>query len=250
MNPEKKHNIPVIESKVFIDYPGVRFAIGEIAVNGSIVNGYNNEFAGAAQLRANTYLSSGFIRSDELDDNGTELDQNDSRSAHFVVLERTATDSEARVVGNMRIVTKSLESPYPLPVEDYYPELFLNSPISINSVEVSRLIARHEDPRMQSLLMWPLLIAGQKYGEHNKLGPAYGLLSPALTRRLRMQRIPVSAIADGKYIEAINATKQPVSINLPLLKRVISATGDLGIDVTKGGFSYLNFSDVAEDDIL
>lgn len=250
MSPEKKHNIPVVESKVFIDYPDVRFAIGEVAVNGVIVNGYDNEFAGAAQLRANTYLSSGFIKSDELDDNGTELDQNDSRSAHFVVLERTAKASEARVVGNMRLVMKRPEAPTPLPVETYFPEIFSDDPLPTNSVEVSRLIARHEDPRIQSLLKWPLFIAGYKYVEHNHLGPVYGLLSPALTRQLRMQHIPVSAIAAEKYVEAINATKQPVSINLPLLKRLISITGDQGVDVTRGGFSNLNFGEAVEGDIL
>jgi hypothetical protein len=242
--------IPVVESKVFIDRPYSHFAIGVVAVNGTIVNTYDNEFFGAAQLRVNTYLSRGFVKSDELDDNGTELDQNDSRSAHFVVLERAAVASMARVVGNMRLVIKSPENPAPLPVESYYPEVFLDNPLPICSVEVSRLIARHENLLVQSLLMWPLLIAGQKYWEHNQLGPAYGLLSPALTRHFRMQRIPVSAITAEKYIEAINATKQPVTINVPLLKSAIDATGDQGIDVSKGGFSYLNFSDGFEDDIL
>jgi N-acyl-L-homoserine lactone synthetase len=249
VNIEKNQLIPVVESKVFIDHPDARFAIGEVAVNGAIVNSYENEFFGAARLRADTYLSKGFVRCDELDDDGTELDQNDTRSAHFVMLEQGAKDSLARVVGNMRLIIKSSENSGPLPLENYRPDVFSDNPLPIQSVEVSRLIARHEDLRLQSQIMWPLLIAGQKYGEHNHLGPAYGLLTPALTRRLRMQRIPVTAVADEKYIEAINASKQPVSINLPLLKRLIRATGDQGIDVSEGGFSYLNLNTDIEEDL-
>jgi len=250
MNYDKEQLIPIIESKVFIDRPDVRFAIGEVAINNVIVNGYHNEFLGAAQLRANIYLDKGFVRSDELDDNGTELDPNDKRSAHFVMLEKTNTPSLARVVGNMRLVIKSQENPSSLPVEGYYPELFSENPISIGGVEVSRLIAGHEDPEIQNLLKWPLFIAGQKYVEHIKLGPVYGLISPALTRLLRSQHIPVSAIVAEKYIKEINATKQPISVNLPVLKKVIERVGDRGIDVTSGGFSYLKAPDTTEGGIL
>lgn len=249
MNQEKTRLIPVIESKVFLDHPEAKFAIGHIAIGGVVINGYDKEFEGVAQLRANTYLDSGFIRNDELDDHGTELDDNDNRSAHIAMLERTAIDSMARVVGNMRLVIKDNKNSSPLPVESYYPELFSDKPLPIGSVEVSRLIARHEDAGLQSLLKWPLFIAGYKYVEHHDLGPAYGLLSPALTRRLRMQQIPVSAVADAKYIEAINANKQPVVINLPIFKKVINLVGDQGIDVSSGGFSYANFTDVEEDGI-
>lgn len=248
MNYEKNQLIPVIESKVFLDHPNARFALGGVAINNAIINGYDNEFFGAAQLRANTYLDSGFINSDDLDYNGTELDQDDySRSVHFVMLERMAVDSMARVVGNMRLIIKSPENSTPLPLESYYPEYFSERPIPIGGVEVSRLIARNEDLRMQNLLKWPLFIAGQKYVEHNQLGPVYGLITPALTRLLRSQHVPVSAIVAAKYIENINATKQPVSIDLPVLKRVINSAGDQGIDVSKSGFSYLNMYDSVKE---
>lgn len=242
MNHERKnHIIPTIESDAFVDRQDFRFALGKIAVNGVIINGYENEFMGAAQLRANTYLDSGFINSNDLDNNGTELDQNDySRSAHFVILERTAVSSLARVVGNMRLIVKSDESSSNLPVENYCPDKFASEPIAIGGVEVSRLIARHEDVEIQNLLKWPLFIAGHKYVEQNNLGPVYGLLSTALTRLLRSQRIPVSAIAESRYIKEINTEKQPVIINVPLLKRLIKSTGDQGIDVTRTEFSYID----------
>ncbi|WP_026394261.1 hypothetical protein [Acetobacterium malicum] len=242
---------PTIESKVFIDRPESRFALGVVATNNDIVKGYENEFYGAAQLRANTYLDSGYISSDDLDDNGTELDQNDySRSVHFIMLERTAIDSMARVVGNMRLIIKSQENTSPLPLENYYPDVFAENPITIGGVEVSRLISRHEDSHIQNSIKWPLFVAGQKYIDYNQLGSVYGLLSPALTRLLRSQRIPVSAIASERFIKEINATKQPVAINMSVLKRLVDIVGDHGIDIANGGFSYLNIPDTAEKKAL
>lgn len=242
MNNEKKQQIiPIIKSEVFVDNPDSRFAIGKVAVNGVIVNGYENEFKGAAKLRALTYLDKEFIKSSDLDSNGTELDQNDySRSAHFVILEKTAVSSLARVVGNVRLIIKSNDNSSGLPIEEYCPDKFLNEPITIGGVEVSRLIASHEDPDIQNFLKWPLFIAGHKYVELNELGPVYGLMSPALTRLLRSQGIPVAPIANSRYIREINAEKQPVIINLPLLKRLIRSTGDQGIDVAKEGFTYID----------
>lgn len=250
MSPEIKNVsqlTPTIESRVFIDHPNFRFAIGEVAINNAIIKDYENEFFGAAQLRANTYLDSGFINNSDLDSNGTELDQNDySRSVHLVMLERTAVASMARVVGNMRLIVKNYDNFTPLPVENYCPDVFSKNPISINGVEVSRLIARHEDARIQSSLKWPLFVAGYKYVEHNQLGPVYGLLAPALTKLLKSQHIPVSAIAEERYIKEINATKQPVSIDLNMLEKAVNTIGDKGINVVNGGFSYLNILNNSE----
>jgi len=241
MSCEREQLTPIIESSVFVDHQESRFAIGKVAINSIILNGYESEFYGAAQLRANTYIDSGFISIGDLDDDGTELDENDySRSAHFVVLEKTAVASMARVVGNMRLIVKSRENSAPLPLENYRKDVFEETPIPIGGVEVSRLIAKHEDARIQNSLKWPLFVAGQKYIDENQLSPVYGLMTPALTRLLRMQRIPVSAVADAKFIEEINATKQPVSINMAVLKRMISVVGDQGIDIAQNSFSYLD----------
>ena len=242
---------PIVESNVFIEHPEFRFAIGEMVINNVVVSSHETEFFGAAQLRALTYLDSGFIKFEDLDDNGTELDQNDySRSVHFIMFERTAIASMARVVGNMRLIIKNQGNSAPLPVECYCPDAFSGNPISIGGVEVSRLIARHENARIQRSLKWPLFVAGQKYVENNQLGPVYGLLSPALTKSLRAQHIPVSAIADELYIKEINAKKQPVSINLPALKKLVDIAGDHGINLANGGFSYLNIPDATEVKVL
>lgn len=245
MSCEKNLLTPIIESKVFVDNYQSRFALGKVAINNVVLNNYENEFNGAAQLRANTYLESGFISADDLDEDGTELDVNDySRSVHFVMLERTATASLARVIGNMRLIIKSQENSTPLPLENYREDIFNENPVPIGGVEVSRLIVAHEDARIQNALKWPLFVAGQKYIDNQQLNPVYGLMTPALTRLLRLQHIPVSAVAEAKYIEEINATKQPVSINMAVLKRLVSSAGDQGIDIAKDEFSYINTPEI------
>jgi len=247
MGHEKERLTPIIESKVFSCNQESRFALGKVAVNNIILNGYENEFNGAAQLRANIYLDNGFINIGDLDDNGTELDSDDLRSAHFVMLERTASASLARVIGNMRLIVKRQENSSPLPLENYRNDFFDENPISVGGVEVSRLIVVHEDTNIQNSLKWPFFVAGQKYVDANRLSPVCGLMTPALTRLLRSQHIPVSAIADAKFIEEINATKQPVSINMAVLRRLVNSTGDQGIDIIKDGFSYINVPNTSDE---
>jgi len=249
MSLERSRSIPTIESNIFIGHQESRFALGKIAINNVVLNGYENEFNGAAQLRASTYLDKGFIGVEDLDANGTELDDNDySRSVHFVMLERVEEDSSrACVVGNMRLIVKTQEDSTPLPLEGYRKDFFDENPIPIGGVEVSRLISLHENAYIQNSLKWPLFVAGQKYVDGHNLESVYGLTSPALTRLLKIQHIPISAMADAKYIEEINATKQPIRIDMAALKRLVKVVGDQGIDVMKDDFSYINISNVKKD---
>ena len=244
LSSERTKNIPVIESEVFETYQSAHFAVGMVAVNGITINGFNREFEGAAKLRTNTYLDMGFVDADDLDENGTELNHDDNRSTHFVILERLAQAGFARVVGNMRLIVKKNEEP--LPMEKFYPEVFTDA-LPPGSVEVSRLISRHENVKIQSLLKWPLFIAGFKNVDEKKLCPVYGLLKSELVRSLVLQGVPVDPLAQEKYIHEINATKEPVEIDVARLKRVISLTGDQGINVSQGGFSYLNLDPRKEE---
>lgn len=237
---EKTRTIPVVESSVFQGHEAARFAVGTIALGDTIVNGFESEFQGVADLRARVYLEKGFVRSSDLDENGTELDTHDMRSVHFAVLERiTSVDTLARVVGNMRLIVKDSANDSALPVEEYYPEVFQED-APLGSTEVSRLICRHEDSTVQAALKWPLFIAGLKYVDKNDLGPVYGLLEPVLASSLVMQRVPVTPLAEEKYIDSINATKQPVEINVAKLKNVVEFIGDHGVN-PDNDFSYIDF---------
>ena len=237
MNYEKTRIIPTIESGIFENNDEAMFAIAEVSPE-DLAN--MKEFSGAAKLRANTYLESGFVSEEELDADGTELDDNDERSVHYMLFERTAIQSLVRVVGNMRLVRKTELHPEPLPVEGYFPDYFADE-APIGSVEVSRLIARHENTGLQSLLKWPMFIAAHQRVVADASGPAYGLLEPALAHQLAIQNVPVTALEEARYIEEINATKQPVEIDVAKLGRFIQATGSQGVDITNS-VSYLNLS--------
>lgn len=236
MNYEKTRIIPTVETRIFEDAVDPRFAIAEVTPREL---SDMKEFSGAAQLRANTYLSEGFVTPELLDENGTELDSNDYRSRHYLMFERTAIDSLARVIGNLRLVLKTDTHPGPLPVEEYFPDYF-TEPAPTGSVEVSRLIARHEDTRLQTMVKWPMFIAGYKYVSETNSGPVYGLLAPPLVRQLRLQGVPLNVLDDARYIEEINATKQPVEIDVPALGELIESTGDYGISAANGSVSYID----------
>lgn len=241
-NPEKTLHIPVVESSIFEGHENAPFAVGAVAIDNKVINGYQQEFDGAAKLRASTYVDLGYVDSDDLDENGTELDVDDERSVHFVVVEQLAVEGLVRVVANMRLITKSDDEP--LPVENFFPDAFTDFELPRGSAEVSRLIARHENAKLQNTLKWPLFIAGLKHVDENGLGPVFGLLAPALTRSLIIQRVPVEPLAEEKYIEAINFIKQPVRIDVDRLRKLVELTGDQGIDVQGTSFSYLNSKDL------
>ena len=229
MRTEISPRIPIVESRVFESRTDARFALITIDVRDGSEVEFDNEFLGAAKLRASTYLASGFVELSQLDEAGTELDSDDQRAAHFVLLERCDdTPSLARVVGNMRLVVKDKREPLPLPVEAFFPDLFADGCLPLNSVETSRLIASHENPRIQRLMAWPLFVAGYEYVSRLGLGPVYGLVSPALVRVLQKRKVPVVPIWEATPIPAINATKQPVILDLPVFGDLIKSVGDQG----------------------
>lgn len=236
-NIDKNNIIPVIESDAFDE--GGHFAVGR--VNHSVIEAlqHNTALQGAAALRARTYQHYGFVREEELV-NGLEVDADDERSAHFVVLERAAASGLARVIGNMRVVVKDQNYPEPLPVERFFPEHFENTPAPLGSVEASRLISMHENPRVQRLVKWPLFIAAYQFVNDHGYNSAFGLLTPKLTRELRIQGVPVTPLAEERYIGEINATKQPIEVDIPALGRAIQRVGNQGISVgSEGDFSRL-----------
>ncbi len=219
------------------------FATGLVAFDGVALPGRVVDYDAAALLRVHTYLDRGYVKSEALDDRGTELDADDDRSAHFVVLERLGSSQDARVVGTMRLVVKQDKTP--LPLERMCPDAFTAGPAPSKSTEVSRWICRHEDRRLQQLLKWPLFLSGLGYIEMNRLGPVYGLLREDLANSLTMQGVPTRAIAPSRFVEEINATKQPFLVDLVGVRQSTldagfadppTATSELVyFDLTRGG---------------
>jgi hypothetical protein len=235
-NP-KTSQIPIIRSDVFLDHRDSLFAIGMIRNGEVTAPGCENEFYGARVLRGRVYQSKGFLRPDEVDENGAEfMDYDDTRSAQLVILQRTAVSSLARVVSNMRVVAKG-ENDRPLLIEASYPEIGTVGP---KGVEISRFISRHEDGTLQNALKWPLFQAAVSHIEANELGPVYALLESKLAGSLMMQRVSVKSLGDEKYLPEINATKEPMEINIAALSQMISAMNGPKIELANGDFHYFS----------
>lgn len=238
---EKTLLIPVIETNVF-ENTSANFALGHIGCQDFRQLQLTDEFRGAARLRTEVYRKYGFITEGDLHD-GLDIDKDDERAAHFMLLERVAsTSSLARVITNMRVVVKDEEHPAPLFVERAFPEVFGGRSVPCGSVEVSRLISQHENPRIQSMGKWSLFGAGYSYVKARNHGPAFGLLAPHVTRDFIMQGVPITPLAGARRIAEINATKQPTEIDLNKLELTLENYGYREINTASGDFTYIDLA--------
>lgn len=209
------HNvIPSIESELFLGNETAHLAVGIVAVGNEVIPSLENEYRGYSLLRGNVYArQKNYMPLDNLNPDGTETDIDDARSIHFAVVENAITDT--RVVGAMRLIVKSGVQSTPLPIEEHYPEAFADGPAPLLSTEVSRLICRHENPKIQNKLKWLPFAAGVTYIVENQLGPVFGAVEQNLEQSLQLAGVPVSTIGTPKYVPEFNATKLPIRIDIP-----------------------------------
>jgi N-acyl-L-homoserine lactone synthetase len=206
--------IPSVDSLVFAERPEAHLAVGIVAVGSDVIPGLEDEFQGYTLLRGNVYARQrNYMPVSELNDDGTETDVDDSRSVHFAVIENAL--ESPRVVGAMRLIIKSHEDDAPLPIEHHYPNAFSQGPAAAMSTEVSRLIGRHERPRIQSHLKWLLFSAGVAYVMEHGLGPVYGAVETTLQRGLRIAGVPTVALGEAEFVEEFNASKLPIRVDIP-----------------------------------
>ena len=201
---------------LFIDLDEAHFAFGIVAIGGTPTPGRKSEYAAYLRLRGNVYAHEmHYMPVEHLNADGTESDADDERSVHFAVFENS--DGMVRAVGGMRLILKSVERPGPLPIERHYPEAFVDAPASLTSVEVSRLIGRHEEVRTQSLIKWPLFLAGVAWVLEHGFPDAYGVVERSLERRLRTDGVPVSELAGEKFVPEFNTINRPIRVDVPSL---------------------------------
>jgi N-acyl-L-homoserine lactone synthetase len=231
---------PSLDSRVFEMHPNVRFAIGIVAVNGQVLPGFENEYTAYTELRGNVYEGQKhWMSPDELNSDGTETDADDGRSVEFVALENGLY--APRMIGGKRLIVKSKDSSEPLPIEHHYPEVFQSSPAPLNSAESSRLISRHEDPRVQKMIKWALFKSAVSYLVAEQISPVYGVVEPSLARGLKVEGMPLTELAPAKFVPEINARKQPIVIDIAeLALRLESQQLDAsnGAEDTSNGFVY------------
>lgn len=216
-NPFMTHEdvIPVIESDLFADHPDARFAVGILAVGDVVVPGLEREYEGYFDLRKNVYVDqTGQLHPDDLTEEGKDHDADEARSVAFGIIENRVHDQ--RVVAADRLIIKGFgdtpQSDAPLPVEDFYPEIFGSGPAPRGSDEVSRLIARHENARTQDLLLWRLYAVTLGHIASHDLGPTYGVVEPKFQRILQAT-MPVTVLGEPRYVPHYLDYNVPIEVH-------------------------------------
>jgi N-acyl-L-homoserine lactone synthetase len=209
--------IPVIESELFAHRPDARFAIGVVAVGDEIIPGLEAEAQAYYRLRAGVYAyQTNMIDHGLVDENGTEHDHDDQRSLHFTVVENLG--QAQRIVAAMRLIKKQGNN-LPLPIEDFFPEVFTDNPAPENSLEVSRYICRHEDKRIQNNLKWPLYSLALSDIIKNDHAPTYAVVEEFLKNDFIKHGVPFTPIAEPKFVEEYNDENLGMTIDTAQLSK-------------------------------
>lgn len=207
--------IPVVRSAVFADMPDTRFAAGTLAVRDQAIPGLDSEYAGYFDLRRRVYVDqTGQLAQSDLAPDGTDRDTDDARSVAFGIIENRGVDQ--RIVAAARLIIKGFghetdDSVRPLPIEDFYSDIFETS-APTRSIEVSRLIVRHERSGIQESLRWYLYSVVLAHIALNNLGPTYGVVEPWLERYLNAT-IPVSRLGEARFVKHYNDDNVPIEVH-------------------------------------
>jgi hypothetical protein len=214
--------IPVVpHSTVFDANPESRLSAGILAIDGKAVEGLEAEYAAHFQLRRRVYVDqTAQLAADELDEDGTDRDEDDARSVTFAVFEQA--ESGVRIVGVSRLIIRGDE---PLPIEEFCPDAFMSMPLLGNAVEVSRVIARHEKAAFQDLIQWQLFALMLAYIPLHGLGRTFAIIEPWLERHLR-GIIALERIGEVRYVAHYLDYNVPVEIDIPDSTVCVNARND------------------------
>jgi hypothetical protein len=193
---------------------GATLATGVIAVNGVARPGFESAYRQHFEFRRRVYVEqTGQLDPSELSDDGLDRDDDDSRSVTFAVFENSPEG--VRIVGVARTIIKCADdADRPLPVEEFCPELFAEHPLPAGSVEVSRVIARHERVAMQELVQWHLFALMSSYFSTHDVGRTFAIIEPWLERHLAGM-LAIWRIGEPRYIEHYLDYNLPVEFDLP-----------------------------------
>ncbi|MEV8337508.1 hypothetical protein [Leucobacter sp. NPDC077196] len=211
--------IPVIGSELFADQPSARMCVGVIAENDVPRPGLEAEYRAHFELRRKVYVDqTGQLDESEIQADGTDRDVDDARSITFAVFENHIEG--VRVVGVSRLIVRGED--LPLPVEEFCPDSFVDDGLTARSVEVSRVIARHEHAVMQELVQWHLFAVMLAYEANHALERTFAIIEPWLERHLR-GTIAISRIGEPRYVEHYLDYNLPIEIDIPVSTERVNA---------------------------
>lgn len=226
---------------IFAGHENERFALGVFSPQSVLSYKPNSPEELYLKLRSNVYVKrTGMLPDDVIRQDGTELDENDERSTHFVIFENRNLGRVA-AFACMRLIEKGNDGSE-LPIEDFFKGELKNTSFVESapptSVEVSRFIVCHDNIRQSITSKQELMAAGLSHTVSNNLGPILGVVEPVFERDLKIMRIPVERIADPKLVPEYNDTNLGIEINK---ERFVKRLGKEILDrmsVPVGSFGY------------
>jgi N-acyl-L-homoserine lactone synthetase len=193
------------------NYLGI-MAIGDIQTNPRV-------YREAGLLRAQVYIDEKhFLGEDARRPDGTEEDEDDARSVHLAVTNRQDESSASSVIGVSRLIRKFSEDE-PLPSE----RLFDIPSAPINSIEVSRFIAKHPNKQTQHLASLALMRAATFEGIAEAAPYVYAVVEEGLFRRFQMIGLPFTALTDLSWLPEYSSKNRAIRVDprrvIPALKK-------------------------------
>lgn len=217
--------IPRFTSAIFDASPRSKLALGILARDGVPVPGLEAEYQAHFEFRRRVYVDqTGQLSESDIGPDGTDRDLDDSRSITFAVFENHAEG--VRIIGVSRLIVRGRGgsayagdgappgvSGSPLPVEGFYPAAFEGETLDGRSVEVSRVIARHERARVQDIVQWDLFALMLAYTTNHDLGRVFAIVEPPLERHLRGV-MSIRRIAEPQFVDHYLDYNVPIEIDV------------------------------------
>ena len=143
------------------------------------------------QLRADVYLDKAYISMDDIDENGAEYDELDSRSEHFV-----AVDDDGEVIGTIRVINRGTDN-RSLPSEEEF-----GVRLPEQSQEISRFIHRLDLAPTEGFMVSLALMRAAHKATNGVSDTIYAVIEKKVYRQLN----------DYMGIKLTSLTEQPVRI--------------------------------------
>lgn len=205
--------IPEVSSAIFDEYPDSQFATLYLGHGLYPDENQNDLFRAYLQFRKNVYVDQkGILDVAVAQADGTEFDENDERSAHFIVAENRGMGRTA-IVACTRLIVKDEMHPEPLPIETFFPEVF-SVPADFKSLEVSRFISHVNQSVAQHEAVSQLFAHFIAFSQRHDLGVAYGVVEDEMKPLLTLFGAAFNQFAvDPKLVHEYNSINIGIQID-------------------------------------
>lgn len=225
---------PYVETDIFKEDRTKRFALVAFGLG---IRDNDELFTSYLRLRANVYVhQTGFLPPEVIRPDGTEVDEDDERSSHFLVLENRL--GAAAAVACIRLIEKSDENPAPLPVEHVFPEVFENNVPGVKSVEVSRFISRLDSAAQQLNTISQLFKSGLSRINKEELGPAFAIVEEDLEQALKFMKAHPQRLADPLFVPQYNSYNVGVELDTVAMTESHGKEEIASLDVSDGAIRF------------